>query len=232
MEPTRYAATRTTARSTELSLAQWKRAQRGMHRALRAQVALEEDHRSQPGGPEVEGGHRRTPDPVAPSSQRQVRTEGTALGLEARGGRGALALRLQLDHGRRQDQTGPDDVGRAVRRKEAGAFDTGLAWGARARRPLHTGRETIEGLRRRGTQEAQGEVDRLRREPAHAGDVTAQAIERLGQPRAHRLVEGEGQEGTDGPLTPRPSPRRGEGSHAADRPSSARRSISRDAWDA
>src|SRR2546426_3705730 len=232
MEPTRYAVRTTTARSTEQSLAQGKRSQRSMQRALGAQVALEEDHRSQPRGPEVEGGRRRTPDPVAPSSERQVRTEGTALGLEARGHRGALALRLQLDHRRRQDQTGPDDVGRAMRRKEADPFDPGLARGAGARRPLHAGRETIEGLRRRWTQEAQGEVDRLRREPAHAGDVTAQALERFRQPRAHRLVEGEGEEGADGPLTPSPSPRRGEGSHAAERPSNARRSISRDAWDA
>src|SRR5437867_10729610 len=221
MEPTRYAVSTTTARSTEQSLAQWKRAQRGMHGALGAQVALEEDQRSQPGGPEVERGRRRTPDPVAPSSERQVRTEGAALGLEARGHRGALALRLQLDHGRRQDQAGPDDVGRPVRRREADAFDPGLAPEARTRRPLHIGREPIEALRRRGTQEAQGEVDRLRREPAHAGDVMAQTLERLRQPRAHRFVEGEGEEGARAPLT-----------HGADRPSSARRSISREAWDA
>src|SRR5882672_7230993 len=110
MEPTRYAARRTPARSTELSLAQWKRAHRGMHRALGTQFTLEQDHGAQPGGPQVEGGGRRTPEPLAPSPQRHVRTERTALGLEARRHCGALALRLQLDHRSRQDQTGPDDV--------------------------------------------------------------------------------------------------------------------------
>ena len=88
-------------------------------------------------------------------------------------------------------------------------------------------------------------MDRLRREPAHAGDLTAQALERLPQPRTHRLVEGEGNEGANltvfrsrgmnprsliergGPSGPPRTPR-----HAAGRPSSARRSISRDAWEA